>query len=165
MAAREVTGCRLHHRDVPVTQHVGVLLHRRLHPHRVVHRGSDDDRASRGQQRGGDDVVGPAAGDPPDHVGGGRRDQDELRPIAEEHVRLGRAVRTEEPGQYGVACDALKRRRPDEPRGRRSHGDTHVASGLGQRRREVDDLVGRDPTRDEESNAQAAQLVGDRGWV
>ena len=165
VAAREVACVRLDDIDLAVAQRGDVLLHRRLGPHGVIHRGCDHHRAPRGQQRRGDDIVRAAACDPSDHIGRCRRDQDQLGPVAEEHVRLGAADGGPHAGQDRSAGDALERRRPDKARRRRRHRDTHLAPGLRQRRSQVDDLVRRDASGDQQRDAQAAQLVGDRRRV
>ena len=165
VSAREVTRLRLDDGDPAVAQFREIFLQRGLGPHRVVHRGRDDHRASSCEQGRRHDVIRPAIRDAADDVGGRGCDQDELRPIAQEDMRLRSSVGGPYPGCHGFAGDALKGRRTDETHRRRGHRNADLAPCLAQRRGEVDHLVCGDPAGDQQRDAQAPELNWNRSGV
>ena len=64
-----------------------VVLGGGVQPHLGVHRRHEDHRTGRGEQRGGEQVVGPAHGGAGQQVGGGRGDDDEVGALPDPHVR------------------------------------------------------------------------------
>src|SRR5262249_31777452 len=78
---------RLHDDGVPPAQRRDVGLGGRVLPHLGVHRRRVDDRAPRGEQRIGQQVVGQAVRGPGEQVGGGRRDHHEVGVAAQLDVR------------------------------------------------------------------------------
>ena len=144
---------------------VEVLSHRLVLEHLRVHRRGDEHGRSGGGVQRGQEVVGDPIGELPDDVGGRGREQDQLRPVAELHVRLRRTGRQPQTSQNRVACDALKRRGTDETGSRRRHRNTHLAPSLCERGGEVDHLVRGDAAGYEQGKAEAMQLGRYRGSV
>ena len=72
--------------------HVG--LRRGVLPHLGVHRGREHDRAARGQQRVGEQVVGEAVRGLRQQVGGRRSDHDQVGALPDPDVRAPRARRS-----------------------------------------------------------------------
>ena len=62
VAAGKVAAAGSHHMHAAVAQRGHVGLRRRSLPHAVIHSGCDHDGSRRGEQRGGDEVVGDAIG-------------------------------------------------------------------------------------------------------
>ena len=88
--------------------------------------GHEDHRAGRGQQRGGEQVVGAAHGGAGQQVGGGRGDDDEVGVLADAHVRdlgdVGPDV-----GGDGVARQRLEGGGARRSAGRRAVGTTRTS--------------------------------------
>ena len=120
----------------PVAQQGDVRLRRRVIPHCVVHRRRDHERAARGERRGGEQVVGEAAGQLGDRVRRGRRDQEDVgardelevpdRLVPGERVageRAAQRVALELARQHGRAGERFERRGTDEALARRGLDD------------------------------------------
>src|SRR5207248_10722834 len=75
----------LHHGHAARAQRGDVRGHRRMLPHAAVHRRRDQHRAARGQQQGGQEVVGDAVGGLGDEIGGGGRHHDGRRALGQRH--------------------------------------------------------------------------------
>jgi hypothetical protein len=134
--------------------------------HRVVHRGREDERPAAGERGGGEQVVGRAGRELGQRVGAQRRDDEHVSGLDELQVRQrrvgGRRVAGEGAAQrvglplgdeHGRTGDSGERRGPDEPRRRLRLDHAHRMPGLGRQARELQRLVGRDPTGDAEQNA------------
>ena len=138
-----------------------VVLGGRVQPHLGVHRRGHDDRAARGQQRAGQQVVGEAGRRPGEQVGCGGGDDHQVGLLADPHVRdlvdvvpdLGRD-RVPGQGRPGRGSDELQR-----STGRH---DADVVAALGEPPEQVGHLVGRDPAPDAEHHSRA---VGGHGGV
>ena len=56
-------------------------------PHLGVHGGREQHRTARGQQGGGQQIIGPAGDGAGQHIGGGRRHDHQIRLLADAHMR------------------------------------------------------------------------------
>ena len=132
-----------------------VSLRRRVVPHARVHGGRREHRASRAERERRHEVVGAAMREAREHVGRGRDDGDEVRPLGEAHVHLARERRVPHVRRDGLAADPRERDRPDEARrGRRHHGQ-HLGPRLHEETRQLDGLVRRDAPRHAERDGAA----------
>ena len=75
-----------HHRAT-LTQRGHVLAGGRVQPHLGVHGGREQHRTARGQQRGGQQIIGAAGDRAGQHIGGGRRHDHQVGLLADAHVR------------------------------------------------------------------------------
>ena len=90
-----------------------------VEPHLGVHRGGEQHRTSRGQQRRGQQVVGAAGDRPGQQVGGGGSDDDEVGLLADPDVRnLGDVVRRHRCAPAGRTAPRTSRRRRSAARTR-----------------------------------------------
>jgi hypothetical protein len=90
VAACETARFGIDDHDPAPAQRREVLLHRGVFPHLGVHRGAHDDRCCRGQQGGGQQLVGDAGCVGADEAGRRRGDDDCVGALA--HARVGNRV-------------------------------------------------------------------------
>ena len=106
-----------------------VLLRGCVGVHVQVHGGSRDDRAACREVGRQQQIVGDAAGHLGQRVGRGGGDQVAVRPFAQRHVGVPRAVfRIEEFDQNGIFRERGHRQRRDELLGQRRHHHAHVGA-------------------------------------
>ena len=118
-----------------------VVLRRRVQPHLGVHRRHEHDRTGRGEQGGGEQVVGAAHGGAGQQVGGGRGDDDEVGVLPDAHVRDLGDVGPDVGGDR-VAGQRLEGGRADEVQRAGRRDDADVVPGLGERAQHEGGLVG-----------------------
>ena len=159
VAAGQVPRLGLHHEGAASPNPREVFLDLRLGPHGVVHGWRQHQRAARGQHGGAHDVVGAALGELGDGVGGGRRQQQQLRPVAQLDVRLGFGARRPEVDEHRVAGDPAEGGRAYEAASGGRHGHPHGAARLGHGGGQVGQLVGGDAARHQQPYAEAADLA------
>ena len=156
----ERSALRLDHGHAPPPQERDVGGDGRMVPHAAVHGGRHQHRASRGQQHGGEGVVGEAVRGLGDDVRGGRHDQDGGGALGERDV-LDRLV------ALGIEQVRQHRASGQRPEGERSH---ELAGVLGQAHRhpraearqlteQIHGLVGRDGPRDAEDQLRAGHAL------
>ena len=149
LAARLIAFPGAEHRDPPLEQRQHVRPGRTRLPHLLIHRRRDHHWRRRREAQGGEEIVGEPMGEPREHVGGGRRDEHQIRPSSEldvSHPRLGLLV--EQVAVHRVGGERLEGQRSHELPGRRGHHDPHLEIPVAQPSNEVGGFVGRDAARD-----------------
>ena len=128
-------------------------------PHLGVHRGREHDRAARGEQGVGEQVVGQAVGRLGEQVGGRRGHHDELGLLADPDVRhlvdVGPHL-----GAHRLAGQRGPGRGADELQGGGGRDDGDVVAGLGEPAQQLTGLVRSNPAAHAEDDARAGL-----GWV
>ncbi len=152
VGAGEAPDRRVEHDHAAGAQGGDVGLRGRVLPHLGVHRRSHHDRAARGEQHVGEQVVGEPRRGTREEVGRGRRDDHEVGLLPEAHVRhvvdvvphLGgdRLARQRGPGG-----------RADEVQGGPGGDDGDVVAGLGEPAQQLGRLVRGDPAAHAEHHA------------
>ena len=89
LAAGLIAGRGPQNADAARFQDADIGLGRLVGPHHAVHRRSEHDRRLGGDTERGQQIVRAAAREPRNEIGGGRRDQHELRPAGELDVAHG----------------------------------------------------------------------------
>ena len=133
----------------------------RVEPHLGVHGRGQDHRGGRGQDGGGEQVVGPPRRQAGQEVGAGRGDQDQLGPLADRHVLHGLGV-VEEAGGHRVGAHGRQGGGPDEPQGRRGGDDPDLVTGPAQQAHQGRGLVGRDRAGHAQDHVPPPSLAGTR---
>ena len=110
VGAGEASGRRLQDDRAPTAQRGDVVDGGRVKPHLGVHRGREEHRTSRGEQRGGQEVVGTARDGPRQQVGGRRGDHDEVGLLPDPDMRHLVDV-IPDAGVNGIARTAPRRSR------------------------------------------------------
>ena len=173
---REAAGVGLDHVHAAGAQRVEVGAHGGVFVHAVVHRGRHDDRAGGGERGARQQVVGEAAGELGDRVGGGGRDQVEVGVAHQLEVAdrlVGRGLLAGERPARGVALElvdehrrAAQRRERCAPheatRGGRLH-DPHRVTGARRKAHELERLVGGDPAAHPEQDSGHTGVSEGRG--
>ena len=173
----ERAGAGLEHGRAACAQRGEVRLRRGMLVHRVVHRRREHERAPARERGRAEQVVGLAGGELRERVGRGGRDGEHVGGLGEPQVRERRVSRRRVAGeraaqrvglplgdQHGGAGDRGERRRADEARGRLGLDHAHAVTGLRRQSRQLERLVGRDPTGDakEDSRHRAGRLTQPR---
>ena len=151
VAARLVALGGPQHRHTPVEQREHVRPRRARLPHLLVHRRSEHQRRRRREAQRREEIVGETVGEPGEHVGGGRRDEHQVRPPGEldvAHPGLGLLI--EQLAVHGVRGERLEGQRGHELPRRRGHHDPHVEISVTQPSNQVASFVGRDAACDPE---------------
>ena len=145
---------RLGHHDVhsPAPQHLDVVLHGVVLPHLGVHRWTDDDRCSRGEQRGGEQSVGDAGGVAADDTRRSGRHDHHVGRLAKSGVR-DRVVLIEDGRLHSLAGQGIKRRTADEAQRRGGHHRYDVSVGIHHQPAQNHGLVRSDAAADAEHDA------------
>ena len=124
--------------------------------HAGVHRGSDEERATRRERGHREEVVGEPVRELREDVRGGGRDDEEVRSVGEADVQDVRLLAPEIRGG-GPPREGLERERRDEA-GRGGRQDrVHARAGLRQQARELGGLVRGDGAADAEEDSLAAE--------
>ena len=123
-------------------------------PHLGVHRGCEQHRTSGGQQRGGQQVVGPARDGAGEQVRGGGRDDDEVGFLPDPDVRHLVDV-IPDAGVDGVTGERLEGRGADEPQRGLGGNDADEVAGLGELADHRARLVGGDAPGDADDDPLA----------
>jgi hypothetical protein len=161
-AARQESDPRRDHRGAgDVDEPVQVRLQQRVVPHVDVHRRRQQQRRLGRQRDRGQEIVAHARRQPRDHVGGGRRDDQQVGLIGELDVPdLRFAIEIEELGVHRVAGQRLEGQLADELGRGAGHDHPHLGARLDEEPAELRRLVGRDAAGDAEDDALALERVG-----
>ena len=154
VGAGEPSGRRLQDDRTAAAQRGHVVDGGRVKPHLGVHRGREEHRTSRGEQRGGQQVVGTTRDGPRQQVGGGRGDHDEVGLLPDPDVwHLVHVI--PDAGVDRVAGQRLERRGADEAQRGLGRNDTDGMARLGQLTHDRGRLVGGDATGDADDDPLA----------
>ena len=152
--AGEPSGGGFEHDRAAAAQRGDVVHGGRVQPHLGVHRRREQHRTSRGEQRGGQQIVGPAVHGAGQQVSGGGRDHDQVGLLAERDVRhLGDVV--EDAGVHRLAGERLEGGGPDEMQRGLGGDDTDLMAGLGELADDGARLVGGDTAGDADDDPLA----------
>ena len=132
-----------------------------VEPHLGVHRGCEQHGTSGGQQRGGQQVVGPAGHAAGKQVRGGRRDEDEVGFLPDANMRDLVDV-VPDSGVDGVTRQGLEGRGADETQRGLGGNDADMMAGFGELPDHGARLVGGDASGDADDDPLAlhAQVLG-----
>jgi hypothetical protein len=151
--ARQISRTRIDHLHTACAERLEVLDDRGMLEHVGVHRGGDEDRrASRGVERR-QKIIGQAVRELGNRVGRGRRHHEQVDVRRNRYVldiRVGAGLPLI--GDHLAARDGLKGQRPDELPGGLGHDRHHVVAVLLQPTRDLDGLVGADPSAHAQCN-------------
>ena len=128
---------------------VGLRL--RVGIHAVVHRRTDENRSPRGQQRRGEQVVGPPMGRPGNEVGRRRRHTHDVGLGPELDVERGSLGRKQF-GRRGSTRNGIERERLDEPLGPAGKNRVDLRAEPRQIPGELNGLIGGDAPGDAEDD-------------
>ena len=160
-ARGERAGLGLEHGDPALAQRLDIGLHGRVVPHAAVHGRRHQHRASRGEEEGGQEVVGDAVGGLGQEIGRGRRHHEGIRPLGESHVLDGLlTLRIEEAREDRPARERAEGEGAHEMLGVGRHHHCHLGSAGGQLPQEQHRLVGGDAARDTENDLLARESHG-----
>ena len=154
----------LRHRAVVGADHVHavglqdfqIALRRRVQPHAHVHGRRDQDRQGGGEQHRRGEIVRMPSRHLRHEIGGGRRDDDEVRVAGElDMADIGLVLAVEEIRMRALAGKRGSRKRRDELLRAGGEHAAHRGAALAQAADEVEGLVGRDAAADDEEDAFA----------
>ncbi len=151
VAAGEPARFGIEHVHTPAAQRREVLLYGGVLPHLGVHCRADEDRRARGEQRGGEEVVGDARRVLAEQLRGCGRNDNEIRALAEARVR-NRFGPTEQRGARGLGRERGEGQRADEALGVIGQDGSDVDTGVHQTAAHLDRLVRGDPAADTEND-------------
>ena len=150
----ESAGRRLEDDGAATAQRGHVVDGGGVEPHLGVHRGCEQHRTSGGQQRGGQQVVGPARDGAGQQVRGGGRDDDEVGFLPDPDMRDLVDV-VPDAGVDGVTRQGLEGRGADESQRGLGGNDADVVAGLGELTDHGARLVGGDASGDADDDPLA----------
>ena len=146
-AGSSTTAPRL--RNVATFSHGG-----RMQPHLGVHGGREQHRTARGQQGGGQQIIGAAGDGAGQHIGGGRRHDHQVSLLADAHMRHLVDV-VENPGVHRETRQCLEGGGADESQRGLGGDHPHLVAGLGELANHRTRLVGGDTARDADDDPLA----------
>ena len=124
-------------------------------PHLGVHGRREEHRASRGQQGGGQEIIGSAGDSAGQQIGGGRNNHDEVGLLTKANMRdVGDIL--EYPGVHGVSGQRLEGRGADETQRRLGGNHPDFVAGFTELTHHRTGLVGRDATGDADDDPLGA---------
>ena len=116
--------------DAAVAQRDHVGLRRRRLPHAIVHSRRDHNGSRRGEQRGGNEVVGDAVGHLGDDVGRCGRHDHQVGLLSERNVMDGIGRIVEQSHRDRFIGERAEGERPHELRGMLAHDDLYACAAL-----------------------------------
>ena len=128
-----------------------------------MHRGGEQHRTSRGQQRRGEQIVGAARNGAGQQVSGGRCDHDEIGFLPDADVRHLVDV-IPDAGVHGVSGKGLEGGGADEAQRGFGGNDADGVAGLGELADHGGGLVGGDATGDADDDPLRLRHAGDLGY-
>ena len=164
VAAGQAAAVRAHGTHPAGKKGSEVLLRRLSRPHAGVHRGRKHNGRFGSQKRGGQHVVGNAAGQLGHQVGRGRGHEHQIGLLRQGDVPdIPRRHARERVHAYRAGAEGFKRERRDEPGGVFRHDDIHVRAQFLQARNDLARLVGRDAAGDAHHHMPAGEHISPPG--
>jgi hypothetical protein len=163
VTAREPPGLRVDDVDAAPPQRREILLDRGVLPHLGVHRGRDQHRRARREERRGQQVVGDAGGVLAEQLRRRGRDDDQVGRLTEARVRDGLG-RVEQRGAGRLRRERGERQLADEAERVAGEHRGDVGARVDQAPADLDRLVGGDPAADAEHDPPAPQRVERPRW-